>query len=359
MVKAKEIEGLNCEGSGAGEIRLVLSTRLEEMSGLRAAALDWSDIEGVHDMRVASRRLRSALRDFKPYLRQRPLADVAVDLKRVADALGAVRDQDVAIMALEELQTEAPEEISAGITELTDERRAERETARAALTKTIAQEKLIRLRSDFGFALERATDFGRSSKRKKRTSTELNFSETGREIILARLEELRELSECLYRPFDTEALHEMRIAAKRLRYAMELFASCWSEALTEHAKEVAELQTSLGDLHDADVWLEGFGHMLRDFQKRKGVDDSTIGAVGEQKRSAAIWLMRHFAKARMKHFGGALTRWHKWETEDFFAQLIMSLDTRPRAAVELFPVTLTAAEAVASDIEAREPSTVE
>ncbi|HEX8495255.1 MAG TPA: CHAD domain-containing protein [Pyrinomonadaceae bacterium] len=356
MVKAKEIEGLNCDGSAAGEIRRVLSTRLEEMCALRAAALDWSDIEGVHDMRVASRRLRSALRDFKPYLRERPLGDVAVDLKRVADTLGAVRDQDVAIMALEELQTEAPEEISTGITELTDERRTERETARAVLTKTIGEEKLVRLRSDFGFALERATDLGRSHKRKKRTAAELSFSEAGREIILARLEELRDLSACLYRPFDTDALHEMRIAAKRLRYAMELFASCWSEALTEHAKEVAELQTLLGDLHDADVWLEGFGDMLRDFQKRQGVDDSASGGTSEQKRSAAVWLMRHFAKARMKHFGGALVRWHKWEAEDFFAQLITSLDARPRASVELSPVALTASEAVASDIEAREPS---
>lgn len=356
MVKAKEIEGLNCEGSAAGEIRLVLSTRLEEVCGLRAAALDWSDIEGVHDMRVASRRLRSALRDFKPYLRPRPLASVAVDLKRVADALGAVRDADVAIMALEELQAEAPAEISTGIAELTDERRTDRDDARAALTTAIEENKLVRLRSDFGFALERATGFARSRKGKKRTAAELSFSEAGREIILARLAELRDLSACLYRPFKTDALHEMRIAAKRLRYAMELFASCWSEALAEHAKEVAELQASLGDLHDADVWLDDFGRMLRQLQKRKDGDASTMSATGEQKRSAAVWLLRHFAKARMKHFGSALTRWHRWESEDFFAQLIASLDAQPAAAVAFSPVTLTASEAVAADIEAQEPS---
>ena len=350
MAKAKEIEGLNCQGSAAGEIRLVLRTRLEEMCGLRTAALDWSDIEGVHDMRVASRRLRSALRDFKPYLRQRQLASAAADLKRVADTLGAVRDRDVAIMALEELQTEAPEEISKGIAELINERRVERQTARAALTTAIEENKLARLRLDFNFALERATDFARSRNRKKRTAAEPSFSEAGREIILARLQELRDLSACLYQPFKTDALHEMRIAAKRLRYALELFASCWGEALTEHAKEVAELQGALGDLHDCDVWLESFGHMLRQLQKRKDVDASTMSGTGEQKRSAAIWLLRHFAKARMKHFGIALTRWHEWETDDFFAQLIASLDAQPTNAVELSPVSRTASEAVASDI---------
>lgn len=356
MSKAKEIEGLNCQGSAAGEIRLVLRARLEEMCQLRTAALDWSDVEGVHDMRVASRRLRGALRDFKPYLRQRQLRTAADDLKLVADALGAVRDQDVAIMALEELQDDAPEETSNGITELVDERRAEREAARVALTTTIEENKLVRLRLDFNFALERATDFGRSRGKKKTTAAELSFSEAGREIILARLAELRDMSACLSRPFKTDALHEMRIAAKRLRYAMELFASCWSEALTEHAKEVAELQTSLGDLHDCDVWLEDLGRMLRDFRKQKGAHGSLISETREQKQSAAVWLMRHFGKARMKHFGSALMRWHRWETEDFFSQLIASLETRPAAAVavELSPVAFTASEAVASDIEARE-----
>jgi CHAD domain-containing protein len=356
MVKAKEIEGLNCRGSAAGEIRLVLRTRLEEMCQLRAAALDWSDVEGVHDMRVASRRLRSALRDFKPYLRHRQLRTASDDLKLVADALGAVRDQDVAILALEELQDAAPEETANGIAELSDERRVERDAARLALTTVIEENRLARLRLDFNFALERAADFGRPRAKKKTTAAEPSFSEAGREIILARLSELRDLSVCLSRPFKTDALHEMRIAAKRLRYAMELFASCLSEALTEHAREVAELQTSLGDLHDCDVWLEDLGRLLRDVRKQKGAHASSTSETSAQKLSAAVWLMRYFAKARMKHFGNALTRWHRWETEDFFSQLSASLDARPvTAAVELSPVALTASEAVASDIEAQEP----
>ena len=57
-------------------------------------------------MRVASRRLRSALRDFLPYLRKRGLSSVQKRLRNIADALGEVRDHDVAIMALEELEKE-------------------------------------------------------------------------------------------------------------------------------------------------------------------------------------------------------------------------------------------------------------
>ncbi|MBD0327636.1 MAG: CHAD domain-containing protein, partial [Pyrinomonadaceae bacterium] len=186
------------------------------------------------------------------------------------------------------------------------------------------------------------------------------FREVGREIILARLAELRELSRSLYQPFNVEALHEMRIAAKRLRYAMELFAACCGEALNEHAAEVAELQTSLGELHDCDVWLEGFGRMLLDFQKRQERAASSAASAGVQtRRAAAVWLMRHFAKARTKHYTNALVRWHEWETNDFFTQLVRSLDSQaeqPAQAVELSPVALTADEALAADIEAREPS---
>src|SRR3712207_5223848 len=98
MAKAREIEGLDCGGAAGDGVRLVLRTRLEEMCGWRAAALDWGDPEGVHDMRVASRRLRSALRDFSPYLRRRQFRRARGDLKNLAAALGLVRDEDVAIM---------------------------------------------------------------------------------------------------------------------------------------------------------------------------------------------------------------------------------------------------------------------
>ncbi|HEX7996926.1 MAG TPA: CHAD domain-containing protein [Pyrinomonadaceae bacterium] len=362
MAKAKKIEGLNCEGSAAAEIKRVLQARLEEMCGFRAQALDWSDPEGVHDMRVASRRLRSTLRDFKPYLRARKLAAVADELKQVADALGAVRDEDVAIMALEELQREAPEALAAGVAELVNERRAELAKARAALRRAITEERLAELQAEFRDDVERAIEPRTRRRKKMGSAPELVFREAGREIIVARLAELRELSKSLYRPFSVEALHEMRIAAKRLRYAMELFAVCRGEALNGYAAEVAELQTSLGELHDSDVWLEGFGRMLLEFQKqeeRAASNAAAIAAGVQARRAAAVWLMRHFAKARMKHYSNALVRWHEWETNDFFARLVESLDhqdEQPPPAIELSPVTLTASEAVASDIEAQKPS---
>src|SRR5258708_32660794 len=72
-------------------------------------------------MRAASRRLRSALADFKPDLRRGTLPRGR--LKMIAAALGTVRDEDVSLLALESLKTKVAEQIAQGIEAIADERR--------------------------------------------------------------------------------------------------------------------------------------------------------------------------------------------------------------------------------------------
>jgi hypothetical protein len=100
--------------------------------------------------------------------------------------------------------------------------------------------------------------------------------------------------------------------------------------MARRAGEVAELQTSLGELHDCDGWLEGLGRMLRGFQER--ADGMRLTAMERQKQSAAVWLLGHFARARTKHFNQALTRWHEWETGNFFALVEASLNNTSQAS---------------------------
>ena len=65
--------------------------------------------------------------------------------------------------------------------------------------------------------------------------------------------DLLNLGESLYHPFQFKELHKMRIATKRLRYAVELFTACWGESMTPFAEEIAEMQSYLGEAHDCDV----------------------------------------------------------------------------------------------------------
>jgi CHAD domain-containing protein len=324
MAKAKEIAGLDCGMSAGAGISLVLRARLEEMCGFRQAALAFDDPKGVHDMRVASRRLRSLARDFSPcFRRSRKLRQAREGLKRIASALGSVRDEDVAIMALERLAMTAPPEMAAGIVQFADERRLRQRRARAALEEVLTAGALDELREQFDAVLEHdlkahGTGRGERDEYEKDAGGGLSFRQAGRDVMLEGFGELRDLSASLYSPFKTKPLHKMRLAAKRLRYSLELFAPCCAEPLAPFAKEIARLQTSLGELHDGDLWIAETGASLR----RDRAEPEETGAV---ERRAAVWLLDYFVGERGRHFRAALARWHEWETTDFLARLEESL----------------------------------
>ena len=319
MAKPKEIPGLDCGAEAAAGARLVLLARFEEMCEYRAAALEGTDIEGVHDMRVASRRLRSALRDFTPLLRKGKRMEAArASIRRLADALGAVRDEDVAIDALEKLHEQAPDEARAGLAEYTAERRERRERARVELFAALDERAVGEARQ----LLARAA-VGKGGRTKKDAETKRG-EDFGAALggVAARLwRELSELSPSLYRPHKARRLHDMRIAAKRLRYALELLHGCERGGEPKAlASEVADMQGELGDLHDCDVWAEDLGAQLR----------AGDGLSGERRR-AAVWLLGHFAEKRAGHYVAALNLWHAWEGGDFSARLEACLDAAQAA----------------------------
>jgi len=326
MAKPKEIVGIDSDAPATEAIEHVLPPRLEEMLLLRKAALDFRDPEGVHDMRVASRRLRSALRDFAPHLRKTKMAASTKQLKEIADKLGVVRDLDVAIIALEKLQKKAKPEISAGLQRLIDERKATLHPARVELVQALNYEKLSALKRNFRIAVEAAvvpqvatTPPASGTIRKSVPS----YKVYARSTLLKLLKELETLSPSIFEPQKVKPLHEMRIAAKRLRYAMELFAGCWGNQLEIFSHQVAQMQTSLGELHDCDLWIEHFGKRLSAFKKRARSEQAT----SHDERDAMIWLLSHFSRLRTKHFRDALQRWNEWEEKDFCNRLTATLRT--------------------------------
>ncbi len=307
MAKAKEITGLDCAADALLWAAEVLRVRFDEVVNLRGAALDFSDIEGVHDMRVAIRRLRSAMRDFEPLVKKRLPRKLRKDLKRVADALGAVRDQDVAIEFLEKLPDEtAADSIKQGIGVFLEERNERRDAARLNLIETVADEKIDDLQKRFA----RAVDKMASRKKAKRT---ISFNEAGRAAVADGLENLLNLGAHLYHPFNVAELHDMRIAAKRLRYTIELFVACWGERIEPFAEEIARMQSFLGEAHDCDIWIDDLGKRLAREQEN--------AAASESEHQTAVWLLSEFVKKRFKEYRSALHLWSEWETNAFAEQI--------------------------------------
>lgn len=320
MAKAKRVKGLRCHDVASAGIKLVLLTRFGELSSFREAALDWTDPEGVHSMRVASRRLRSALRDFTPYVRKQRLAPVLKQLRNIAAALGEVRDPDVAITALEKLESRIPSEFSPALKQFIDKRKEIRDEARTELTLILEAPQLNDLESAFTASVDQATALRESKTDGAQLRSQISFLLMSRSIILDRLKELEKHSQGLFSPFDIETLHDMRIAAKRLRYAIELFQQCWGHAIATYAKRVARMQTALGEVHDCDVWIESFGNEVSKARKQKQPDQV----------AAFIWLLSHFVKLRTKHLREAFDLWRDWEAHDASGKLRAAL--QPEAA---------------------------
>ena len=329
MAAAKEIEGLDCGARAHEGITLVLRTRFGEMVDQRGEALGGEDSKGVHDMRVASRRLRSALRDFRGFYERKGLPKRR--LKDVAGALGEVRDQDVAIDALGKLEPEAGSAVAEGIEHLINERRELRERARARLGLAISEETLGELQQKFFKWLERTG--GQHDKHDSRRKAHgISFRQAGVEVIEARLKELLELGDSVYNPFEFESLHRTRIAAKRLRYALELFSPCWGDALKPLAREFTKLQDALGDLRDCDTWIADLGPRLD--RRRDPSEAIVLRAADVSVRPAAAWLLSHFTKERGEHFSQALMLWQEWEAENFLGRVRETLHDSHSTAPE-------------------------
>ena len=74
-------------------------------------------------------------------------------------------------------------------------------------------------------------------------------------IAQTRLEELYQWSQFADEPYRVKELHDLRIAAKRLRYTLEIFENYLPDFCKEAVKELTQLQDELGDLHDGDAMI--------------------------------------------------------------------------------------------------------
>jgi len=115
VAKAREVPGLAPGDRFDEAARKVVAVRADELFEHAAGVLDTSEIERVHAMRVASRRLRAVLEIFARAFEPDELKPVLRDVKALADALGARRDPDVHIEAFTHLREQMPAADDPGI----------------------------------------------------------------------------------------------------------------------------------------------------------------------------------------------------------------------------------------------------
>jgi CHAD domain-containing protein len=217
------------------------------------------DPEGVHQARVATRRLRSHLRTFRALLEPEWDEQLRDELGWLGAELGTVRDADV---LLDRLQTRVAtldhdDDRLAAVT-LTEGLVRDRDTARETLLDSMRSDRYLQLLDRLVNAAHRPRVV---------IVVGMDHAETLRGLVRAPWRHLRNAVDALTDPTPDAALHEVRIRAKRARYAAEVVEPAFGKPAREFAKAITGLQGVLGEHQDAVVagaWLRAHARTLSD-----------------------------------------------------------------------------------------------
>ncbi|RQR42084.1 CHAD domain-containing protein [Burkholderia sp. Bp9142] len=245
--------------------------------GNESGVLDRDDPEFVHQMRVALRRLRTLVRFFPRFADDQWTDTFGVDLRWLASLLGTVRDWDV--FSTESLPALiAADGGSADWDGTLDAARAQATAARVELRQALHSARYARLTLGW---LEWLSTFALPPAAGDDDAPSLRRHATRR---------VRRLFGHLYASpsltsLDTAARHQVRIDAKRLRYALEFFASLASRRTrTETVKTLARVQSVLGEANDTMVALHHLEHLAAPAYQRGFVRG--YGAALEQRAAS-------------------------------------------------------------------------
>jgi len=232
---------------GAVSINRHMQALMGEIEGVRIA----EDIEFIHRMRVASRRLRSALPIFKSCFGGKEYQSWLKQIKAITRALGAARDTDVQIALLENYYADLPSPVyQQGIRRLLLRLRQKREKLQDPVLEALdgLQKK--------GTLQAMGNRLGPLVERKDQVYLYTPYLYlTGYNHISQRLQDFFAYEPYVELPECVAELHAMRIAAKQLRYTLEVFSPLYPGELKANLQVVRKCQEMLGDIHDSDVWL--------------------------------------------------------------------------------------------------------
>ncbi len=145
MASARKVE-LDCEASFGVAARRVVKVRAKEVFRQADGVLDLGEVEHVHDMRVATRRLRAALEVFEECFPRKRQRKALKKVKALADALGERRDLDVEIELLEGLCGENASQDRKALEALIEDLRVRQQQANEDLAPFVTAKRLKKLR---------------------------------------------------------------------------------------------------------------------------------------------------------------------------------------------------------------------
>jgi CHAD domain-containing protein len=158
VARARDIPGFRGEEAFRVAAARVVEVRAAEVFDHSGGVLDPTDIEPLHDMRVATRRLRAALEVFRDCFPRKRLKRALKEVKAIADALGARRDRDVSIEFLGGYLDRVPAADRGRMEILIARLRAEQAEANESLVPFLATQRLEALRAELAQLVSEARE---------------------------------------------------------------------------------------------------------------------------------------------------------------------------------------------------------
>ncbi len=289
--------------------RKLVARQLRRMRSHEAGSRSGEDIESVHQMRVAIRRMRSLFNLVGAHYRRKTLSEHQRGLRAIARALGAVRDLDVLILDLQEFQATLPaasQTAFAPVITLLDERRG---AARVRLNRLFDSKRYSRYLRRLQRFVKRPGRGARRLKRRERPHQARHVLPLLLHESLARVRAY----DAVLPASDDAILHALRVECKQLRYALEFFEPLLGASAGPFLAQVKAMQDILGRINDIAVFIEYLNRLDEWPSEQAAILERYVSA-----REAELVGLR-------EQFYGAWTRFKRRPTRRQFSDALLVL----------------------------------
>ena len=248
LLGASQTPAVHAHDSIEAATRKILAAQLQRVRQHDPGTREGRDPEALHDMRVAVRRLRAAIRMFAGAMSTSLHATLTAELKWLGQTLGDVRDLDVQLANLAKHGSSVSPAYRDGLEPFRRYMESERTRRRLQLLVVLDSSRYFHLLTQ----LERYTR-PQSRPRFQSPAAQASISATGRPTLKRAFRRLIERGEAVEAAPQPGDLHALRIRAKRLRYLLEFLREITGEPGRRLVKQLVQLQDALGAFNDAQV----------------------------------------------------------------------------------------------------------
>lgn len=297
-----------------------------------AGSIDGTDIEELHDMRVAVRRLRAAVRLFRPYLPKQHAAYLRKDLRHLGRALGPARDYDVMLVNLANYRAALPAQSQESLEPLARRWQKKRGRARGEMLAYLESKRYRVLKQRMHAFLEPAGAAAAGSGGNGAPTASPTASPTALDgplvhteipgLLTTRYEKVLAYGPSL-EGASIETLHALRIDCKRLRYALEFLREALCAEAEEAIDDLKRAQDHLGEMNDAYVAAKVLRKLSEKWQRT--ADNAACPPATREALGAYLAHCENRARTEARSFPVV------WErlTGDVFRQRLQVINTTP------------------------------